>query len=737
MKKYLLSFLLSVLFLLAGILTLSDYGINWDSPLHMLRGQAYREIFFHVATPSDKTNTLPPNLIYPWTFASRYYFASVEQDVGERKKVGLPQRPLPQKDAVDRSSFYHHPVYSGEAFKKSDSGHMPLINIMSAMTSSFFWETLHWLGDIESYQLIYILISAVGVFVVTVFTFEITGSYMAAVVAGFALGLFPLFIGESHINAKDPEQAVFFTGAVWTFYQILKQGTRRWWVGFFLFLALALSVKWNIVFLPFIVIPWLFLIRKTEAFKAQFRVKRLAVIGGIGILGILLFLTAIWPYAWTHPIASFVGTFTYYMQIGIGTSLIQPSGFIFGGMNIYPFLLFLTQTPDVILLLLGIGIIGILRTKGGDLKVGYLLLFWFFIPIIRLSVPGTNTYGGLRQIMEILPAIAVLAGVGAWYLIGVMLNLFQHLKQNKIPKPSRFAFGEQVRDDKFFVTLRFVLNFTICTLLFALLVFPIIRLHPNENAYFNVFVGGLKGAKEKGLIDWTLTYGNIYKQAATWLNQHAEKNANIAHLDGSMFALSPLWLRSDISISPYHFSGFGQKGEYIVVLYNPLDPPVFAKRYPERFLRPIHTVDVDGVALLTIYKNDPKDAIRTLGEEKALTPLSIRPVSTPEFDYWEVDLGRDYLVTHIDVASSGTSCNNTSSSERLQDEAILFTSAEDFLKPVDLRNAYTFNEKEVIRQDIVRYFFAGDTAKLIRIFPQNNFSCFSNGKIVGVYGYVL
>ena len=77
---------------------------------------------------------------------------------------------------------------------------------------------LGWLGDIESYQLVSLLISALGVFIVAVFAIEISGSLLAGVVAGLALGLLPLFWAESHINLKDPEQAVFFTGAVWSFW---------------------------------------------------------------------------------------------------------------------------------------------------------------------------------------------------------------------------------------------------------------------------------------------------------------------------------------------------------------------------------------------------------------------------------------------------------------------------------------------------------------------------------------
>lgn len=45
MKKLFLPILLSLVFLIAGILTVDDYGINWDSPNHMMRGQDYLWFF--------------------------------------------------------------------------------------------------------------------------------------------------------------------------------------------------------------------------------------------------------------------------------------------------------------------------------------------------------------------------------------------------------------------------------------------------------------------------------------------------------------------------------------------------------------------------------------------------------------------------------------------------------------------------------------------------------------------
>ncbi|MDP3973327.1 MAG: hypothetical protein Q8P92_00685 [Candidatus Daviesbacteria bacterium] len=707
MRKYLLSVLLAVIFFIGNLFILSDYGINWDSPLHMLRGQAYADIFLRSKPQFSKEYQTSPNVIFPFTYASRYYFAASETGDLILPKVTLPERHLPQKEYDKDLSFYRHPDYTGESFKAADAGHLPLVAVLSAFSNRIFWGNFGWLGDIESYQLIYLFFSALGVFIVSAFVFDITHSYLASIIGGLSLALFPMFFAEAHINSKDPIQASLFAGAVWSFWRWVRMGPPagglKWFGMFMAFVALALAVKWNIVFLSLILLPWLILIRKSEEFKKWFKLRKLVLLSLLFLLFTFSFLILIWPYAWNNPIQASINTFNFYLKQGIGTALIQPPGFILpGGFNIYPLILFLTQTPEIILILGGIGIIGIIRNK---FKTSYLLLLWLLISLLRLSFPEARTYGGLRQIMEVLPVMAILAGVGAGYLVRVISDKYS--KGNKFLAP--------------------ILLLVTC----YLLLLPIRQLHPNQNAYFNSLAGGLKGAKEKGLIDWTLTYGNIYKQGALWLNENAQMNSNIAHLSGADFALAPLWLREDISISPYHFSGFDQEGEYILSLYNPLEVPVFAKRYPERFLNPVHTVEVDGVALLFIYKNEPQYARLDLKKEEEIKVVKMVPQSSKAADFWRIDLGKQYQVTRIVVNGVDSKCAEGVE----QKEAIAFD--------VDLTRAYVLNEKKVRQlapsqtwladgESRVEYLFAAEPARFIYIYPQNNESCFSQEKVLSI-----
>lgn len=716
MNKYLFSFLLALGFFIIGIFTLSDYGINWDSPNHMLRGQAFAQFALTGKKTFDYSDSISPVFVGPLEFVSRYYFASIEY---LDKKVSFPQRLLLrsshealEKEANQSLSFYKYQSWNGDYLLKTDYGHLPMADFFAALSNRFFYELTNILGDTESYQLMYLLFSSIGIFIVSLFAFEIVNSsfsssgksysYLAAAIAGFSLGLFPLFFGDSHFNTKDTMQASFFAGSIWAFWHVIKDNKKIYYFTFFAFIAAALGIKWNIIFIPFILIPWLFLIRKTAYFHNWFKIKDLLKYGVFGIIFIFIFLTAVSPPSWLDPIGRLIKTFDYYKIIGVEANTIQPEGFILPFGNTYPFLLIVAQTPLIIIIFL---LIFIFSKKSKDLlKTNLLLTLWFLVPIIRISLPNMFIYSPFRQIMEIIPAMAVIAGIGAVYII-----------QNLEFRIKNYGLGIKLLKPLFII-------------LYSLfLIVPIIRLHPNENAYFNMLAGGIKGAQEKNLIDWTLTNGNIYKQGVLWLNNNAENNANLAHIDGTMYSISPLWLRDDISLSPDHFSGFSQKGEYIIKLFNPLNPPVFASRYPEVFLHPVHIINVDGIGLLYIYKNDKEHSIINLSNEKKTTQFKVQPVSSQNGDHLEVDLGKNINITRIEVLDSSGKCYKESR------EAIGFLPEEKIDKGIKTSDLFVINEKTTdATHKKVTFFFPAEKAKLILIYPNDSSSCFAQGKILSV-----
>ena len=691
MKKFLL-FLPAIVFFIVGVFTMDHYGIGCDAPYHMLRGQAIIEIYSG-KNSYDEPHRTPPILLSPGERMSRYYFSAIETGNTAPK---LPSRPVPQAEFAafsrasgTRQSFYHHEDWGPEYMRnQEDPGHLPFTDIIAAGFNRFFYGFLGVVGDLDSYQLSYLMFAAFAVLLTTVCAFDISGSGPVAAVAGLGTGLYPLFIAEAHVNMKDPAVTAFFVGAVWCFWHWVRENKLRWAIAFFGFIAMSLGTKWNVVFLPFILVPWLISIRKTPEFRRWFNLKKLCMYSCVACIACVAFMLIIWPYAWADPVGRLVKVWGYYWEIGVGGSYLQPTGMAWHGFNVYPFILFLTQTPLIVLVLFFVGLTGLIRRRETvSFRTGWLLLAWWAVTMLRMSVPPFRFYSGLRQIMELFPATGIIAGFGAYQLVRI--------------KSGRYA--------------KWVIGgIALC---FIILVIDLIRLHPYEYMYTNSL--NPVAAKIFGDSPARVTFGSssLYKEAAEWMNAHAEKNANIAFLQGCDMALSPVWLRPDISISPNHFSGFDQKGEYIIYPLDPLNPAVFAARYPGRFLTPVYEKKVHGVTLYTIYKNDTAHAKLTLADEKVDTNVATSLGTSSTGDYMDIYLGSTRYVTRI-VSAGFPGCAGN------WDEFVVFLKSKSW---------YILNEKRVTSNNKVELLFPAEPATTIRIYPQSDRSCFAHATVSAVW----
>ncbi len=654
MKRFLPIFAVTVIFLILQLATLKDYGINWDAPFRMIRGQIFLDEL--TLRKTEFLSGLSPMLIFPGEFATRFDFLDGEESRRTERQIRVP--------TAGRKSFYEDGRFA-KYFLSYMGGHPPLTDILAAVTNRVFYQTLSVFSDIDSYKVAYVLLAAIGVFIVGAFTYELTGSIGAGIIAGLVLGLYPLFFGDAHINMKDPAEASFFAGAIWAFWHFVKDNNYKWFIAFWVFVALAFTTKWNVLFLPAILIPWLTLTRRKLVWS------KLIVFTFAGVLSVLAFFMLIWPVVWNQKLNLLIGVVQGYQSLGLRSdSLFQP---------FLPTVLLIFQTPEIVLILFITGVYGIFNKKFAfKFKEEWLLGLWILIPILRVSLPHFFFYLGIRQIMEVLPAMAILAGFGFWLLM------------RNFPK-----FAHPI--------------ILICLIG---LIWPIWSFHPNENLYFNLFIGGFSGAKKQRLVDQKLSYGNVYKQVAEYLNLQSERNARVAFLDGPMFALSPLFLRSDIRLAPKFFSGFSQKGEYIVARSYPDLPHVFSAFYPQRFLKPIHKISLQGETLVTIYKNDPKHS---------LTKIETGTIEVPNFEKNSISLGKEVKIKSLIVSRAPEFCIKENS--HFYDSVIRFLpSGFDFL-PLE-RMELPQREREI--------FIPGESASAIEITPLNPKSCFNIGKVTRI-----
>ena len=560
-KKIIIGAVLAALSFSIFFSTLSDYGINWDESIHYIRGQAYLRFFL---TGKDNYNGL---LRLEISYA-RVFGRTLPSGItfGNEKSH---ERSIYQYDSVPNHLTYRW-------FLKNDSGHPPLNGILASLSNYIFYQKLGWLGDIQAYHLFIITVTSLAVFAVFLFTSSSYGIF-AGLVASLSIFLYPLLFSESHFNIKDPVEMSFYTFSIIFFYFGITRKSWKWLILTGIVSGFALGTKLNIIFVIFTVIPWLVIYKWKDLsrFKWPFSKKITISMLSVPIIAFAI-LFGTWPFLWIDPLNHFLSFISYYKFIGT-TSYQFGSHVILFGINTYAVQWIFYITPLIILFLSLFGIAYALKKGFKEKEKASLLIFlWFLVPILRVTMPNAGIYGGVRQIMEYIPAMAILSGIGAYYIVKLL----------KI-KP-------------------LLLLQIIIILSFIPIALKIISIHPNENVYFNPLIGGLKGASERNFPDWGTTLGSAYKGGIDWINQHVEKNGRVALVSGLISNVPRISIRRDIYFGESHYSGEKKSGEYLMEVTGykwDQNIPLEKKKYIERLV-PVYEEKVDGVAILKIWKND-------------------------------------------------------------------------------------------------------------------------------------
>lgn len=574
-KNYWAVLIVPVLFFLYSLATISNYGINWDEPYHYRRGQAYLHYFLTGQKTYEGMPKYPP--------------LKGTSDSGSFRNADKLFKEVQDNPALSnpnyRRSYYQDDAWNGEFFIDEEVafGHPALNGILAALSNKIFYQKLGILGDLESYRLFIILtVFAASVFI-SVFMWKKYG-LVESIVSTLALTTYPLLLGEQHFNIKDPVEMAFYTLTILSFYQAITKENGKWLLISILFFALALSVKFNIVFSLIPMSLWLvFHLHKNKP-QPNFIRKALPIAFFAPFIVLGLFI-AFFPSIWKNPISGIFEVVRFYLTVGYEQSQ-PPSYYLLGFFNYYPSLWIAITTPPLVLSLFFTFFFFFKKALAKDSFV-LLILLWFLTALLRISLFKALSYNGVRLIMEYIPAMAMMAGIGAGYLISNIKNkiLKIHVKKKK--------------------SLLFDLSF--CFLIFAFLFLPIWQLHPNENVYFNFLIGGLKGAKEKNIPAWGNSYGNAYFPALLWINQNAEENAKVSLPVGNIGNIPRFKLRGDIALSPNYWSGLKHDGEYLIELtYDYPQMEWFALKYLNTAMEPVYEVKVDGVAIAKVWKNEEK-----------------------------------------------------------------------------------------------------------------------------------
>ena len=556
----LIGILISIAFLGASIYTINDYGITVDSPENFLWGSVY--------------------LRYFETFDRQYL--SYETD----------ENPMLENPGEPTNIFYYKIKYRPWMYP-------PVASILSAITHKIFHESLGWVSDIDGHHIAIIILSTITVFVLYKMVFETYG-LLPAIIASISLSLYPRFIAHSHNNIKDAPMTCFF---VFTIYCMWKATTTRqlnWSILSGVLLGLSLNVKINAYFIPLIFGLWLlftykggktqvdipkYVIQKKGCLKIKRKTIEYPFLLNLAII-LLLALSVVylsWPYLWSDPVGGLNKSFNYFLNVGGDTPILY-EGVLYGSAREVPlyyaphYLLIVTPPTILLLVLLGFSHVSKSFVNNGltgsrENNMSLLVVLWIGITLARTMIPGRVIYGGIRQFLEIVPPICIIAGIGGKVAYD---HIKRRLDEDEIQSPK-------------------MISFLWMAILFAPLFINILYIHPYEIAYFNFIVGGTNGAYGRYEVGY---WGTALKEAGEWVSARKSDEVGV---------FSPVWWHItnyyvNISTAPGHVN-------YVILQMDPSLMNVTWFREESQMLmmlvkdrNPVHRVEVDGVPLVNIYK---------------------------------------------------------------------------------------------------------------------------------------
>ena len=672
-SPFLISLITSFVFFIAAFLTLGSYGPSWDETIHFRRGQAY----LHYFLTGQKTYNLP-----------NY---NLQGTLGDPKIVPVPRR-----------SFYQVDIQNGEYFFNQDIGHPPLNDELAALSNYIFYQKLGIIDDLSSYHLFNILASSLLVFAV-VFLAQKYWGFFPSLVVFLALVTYPLFWAESHFNVKDPPLAAFFSLTILCFVLCLEKKSLKYLIISAIFFTLGLGTKLNILFLPLILLPYVFFNKNkvfaSSAYKDKLRnfKKRYFITFVLISLAVGIIFIGSWPYLWQDIPQRLLSILSYYKEIGTASKY-QPEGFFILGFNTYPIKWIILTTPPLVLVLVMVGIISAWINRNLWNKITIILLLWLFVPILRVTIPGASIYGGIRQILEFLPAMVILSGLGAWQIV------------------------EYFKTKRSLILIRILI-----ILIFLWPLFINFKLHPNENVYFNFLIGGLKGAQDKNFPSWGNSLGNAYKNGTEWINNNAEKDSKLALIQGTPSNVPPLFLRKDIkylvnddiSTNFTFFSGIKREGEYLMELTFDDSGKDFyyVWEYVQNFLIPVYEYKVDGVAILKIWKNDLEHTKANLKLNEQMYKGKIN--LTKDNNSYLLELADEVTISHFQLNfNNGNNClGKVSGVVDISSDKINWVRERSIIPEPQLYR------KSNLETSTINFYIAGKLAKVIKVTLSNLNNC--------------
>ena len=321
------------------------------------------------------------------------------------------------------------------------------------------------------------------------------GSWKIGLLGSLFLILSPRIFAHSFYNSKDIAFLAMFIISIYTLVKYLDKKTLSTAAFHALACALLIDIRILGIIVPFLTLIFFIgdlLVTRTE------KIERKKIIGSFFTYAFLLifFTVLFWPLLWKNPVYHFINAFKLMSHYSFYSGTVLYLGDYLQASNLpwhyisvwivittpvfYTFYFFIGCFVSIKLLLRNP--IQFYLSKKND----FILILWFFLPLVAVIVFRSILYDAWRQMFFIYPAFLILSLVGLISLFEFIKLKFQGLSYKIIN-----------------VTLILVIVFSLINTARFM-----IRYHPYQNVYFNILAGrDMNEIKNNFELDyWGLSY---------------------------------------------------------------------------------------------------------------------------------------------------------------------------------------------------------------------------------------
>jgi 4-amino-4-deoxy-L-arabinose transferase-like glycosyltransferase len=448
--------------------------------------------------------------------------------------------------------------------------HPPFSRIVSGATKAIFSP---FLDKFVSYRLGPALFFALLVSTMYLWMTEVFG-WLVGLFSVVSVSLVPNIFAFAHIAVTDmPLTAMWFL-TVYCFWKGLDNW--KWSLALGLVWGLTLATKFPALLIPIPLLLWAHFFRRDAYVNNIFTMIFVSPI----------VMIAIQPYLWHQPFLRILEFLYEGVSRGYRPETNYPVYFfgqpVFSDKlpKYYPFFLTAVTTPETILGLGLIGIFAMVRNRP-ERKVIMLFLFNALFILVMGTLPGAVLHDGMRQMLSVYPFLVALSGTGFFFLLLALNDWSERQKWTQQTKHIRAKLGAAL-------TVLF---------LFPPLV-DLILYHPFELSYYNRFVGGFRGAYDRGL-EATYFMEAITPGFLNHLNRKLPSNAVVNGLFSSFmleYYQKEGKLRSDIKVTDK------EPSDYTVVLNRRSILSQKRQAFMDQNVKPYASVSLGGIPLVMVYE---------------------------------------------------------------------------------------------------------------------------------------